>query len=84
MAIDTEVYSASIRDRLCVVNFARRRHGRRDQIAAGQKENANLVQPSRQSKVTELPHFGRFDIAVLYNAFGVMASRCSAPRSPRG
>ena len=42
------------------------------QLEAGQKRAPNLVSLLRNRKITKLFHFGRFDLAVLYNAFGVM------------
>jgi ribonuclease D len=42
------------------------------QIARGQKEAPNLARLLGDAKVTKLFHFGRFDLAVLYHAFGVM------------
>ncbi|MBB6013744.1 ribonuclease D [Aquamicrobium lusatiense] len=75
VAIDTETLGLNPhRDRLCVVQISPG-DGTADviQIAAGQKEAPNLVSLLANPKVTKLFHFGRFDIAVLYNAFGVMA-----------
>jgi ribonuclease D len=75
VAIDTETLGLNPhRDRLCVVQISPG-DGTADviQIAAGQKEAPNLVSLLSNPKVTKLFHFGRFDIAVLYNAFGVMA-----------
>lgn len=75
VAIDTETLGLNPhRDRLCVVQISPG-DGTADviQIAAGQKEAPNLVSLLGNPKVTKLFHFGRFDIAVLYNAFGVMA-----------
>ena len=43
------------------------------QIAPGQREAPNLVSLLRNRGITKLFHYGRFDLAVLYNAFGVMA-----------
>jgi ribonuclease D len=43
------------------------------QIAAGQKKAPNLAAILRNRRITKLFHYGRFDIAVLYHAFGVMA-----------
>ncbi len=42
------------------------------QIARGQKSAPNLVALLGNSSITKLFHFGRFDLAVLYHAFGVM------------
>ncbi|TIQ21736.1 ribonuclease D, partial [Mesorhizobium sp.] len=38
----------------------------------GQKKAPNLVSLLKNRSITKLFHFGRFDLAVLYNAFGVM------------
>ena len=75
VAIDTETLGLNPhRDRLCVVQISPG-DGTADviQIAPGQKRAPNLVSLLRNRKVTKLFHFGRFDIAVLYHAFGVMA-----------
>ncbi|MGE0502684.1 MAG: ribonuclease D [Rhizobiaceae bacterium] len=75
VAIDTETLGLNPhRDRLCVVQLSPG-DGTADivQIAAGQKRAPNLVSLLRDRKITKLFHFGRFDIAVLHNAFGVMA-----------
>lgn len=74
VAIDTETLGLNPhRDRLCVVQLSPG-DGTADvvQIAAGQKKAPNLVKLLRNRKVTKLFHFGRFDLAVLYNAFGAM------------
>ncbi len=74
VAIDTETLGLNPhRDRLCVVQISPG-DGTADviQIAQGQKKAPNLVSLLRNRKVTKLFHFGRFDLAVLYNAFGVM------------
>ena len=62
------------RDRLCVVQISPG-DGTADviQIAPGQREAPNLVSLLRNRGITKLFHYGRFDLAVLYNAFGVMA-----------
>ncbi|TIP41667.1 MAG: ribonuclease D, partial [Mesorhizobium sp.] len=75
VAIDTETLGLNPhRDRLCVVQISPG-DGSADviQIAPGQKEAPNLVSLLRNGAITKLFHYGRFDIAVLYNAFGVMA-----------
>ena len=75
VAIDTETLGLNPhRDRLCVVQISPG-DGSADviQIAPGQKRAPNLVSLLRDRKVTKLFHFGRFDIAVLQHAFGVMA-----------
>ncbi len=74
VAIDTETLGLNPhRDRLCVVQISPG-DGTADviQIAAGQRKAPNLVALLRNRKITKLFHYGRFDIAVLYQAFGVM------------
>jgi len=75
LAIDTETLGLNPhRDRLCVVQLSWG-DGSADvvQIAAGQRSAPNLEKLLADPSVTKLFHFGRFDIAVLYHAFGVMA-----------
>ena len=75
VAIDTETLGLNPhRDRLCVVQLSPG-DGTADvvQIDAGQKHAPNLAALLGNPGVTKLFHFGRFDIAVLYHAFGVMA-----------
>ena len=75
VAIDTETLGLNPhRDRLCVVQLSPG-DGTADvvQIDAGQKLAPNLAALLGNPGVTKLFHFGRFDIAVLYHAFGVMA-----------
>jgi ribonuclease D len=75
VAIDTETLGLNPhRDRLCVVQISPG-DGSADviQIAAGQKKAPNLVSILRNRRITKLFHYGRFDIAMLYRAFGVMA-----------
>ena len=74
VAIDTETLGLNPhRDRLCVVQISPG-DGTADviQIAKGQKKAPNLVSLLRNRKITKLFHFGRFDLAVLYQSFGVM------------
>ncbi len=74
VAIDTETLGLNPhRDRLCVVQLSPG-DGTADvvQIAAGQRRAPNLVALMKNRKVTKLFHYGRFDLAVLYHAFGVM------------
>ena len=74
IAIDTETLGLNPhRDRLCVVQISPG-DGTADviQIARGQKKAPNLVALLRNRKITKIFHFGRFDLAVLFNAFGVM------------
>lgn len=74
VAIDTETLGLKPhRDRLCVVQISPG-DGTADviQIAPGQKSAPNLTKLLGDPGITKLFHFGRFDLAVLYNAFGVM------------
>ncbi|UUP17715.1 ribonuclease D [Nitratireductor thuwali] len=75
VAIDTETLGLKPhRDRLCVVQLSPG-DGTADvvQIAAGQSQAPNIAALLGDRKITKLFHFGRFDLAVLYHAFGVMA-----------
>jgi len=75
VAIDTETLGLNPhRDRLCVVQISPG-DGSADviQIAPGQREAPNLVRLIGDPSVAKIFHYGRFDIAVLYHAFGVMA-----------
>jgi ribonuclease D len=74
VAIDTETLGLEVkRDRLCVVQLSRG-DGSADivQIAAGQKRAPVLEAMLADPKVLKLFHFGRFDMATLSHAFGVM------------
>ena len=75
VAIDTETMGLDVRrDRLCVVQLSPG-DGTADvvQIAPGATGGANLKALLADASVLKLFHFGRFDIATLYHAFGVMA-----------
>ncbi len=75
VAIDTETLGlVPYRDRLCLVQVSRG-NGTADvvQIAAGQKHAPNLEKLLADPDVTKIFHYARFDIAVLYKTFGVMA-----------
>jgi len=75
VAIDTETLGlVPHRDRLCLVQLSSG-DGTADvvQIAAGQGRAPNIERLLADPKVTKLFHFARFDIAVLYKTFGVMA-----------
>ncbi len=75
VAIDTETLGLNPhRDRLCVVQLSDR-DGNADvvQIAKGQTEAPNLQRLLADASVAKLFHYGRFDIAVMFNAFGTMA-----------
>jgi ribonuclease D len=74
VAIDTETMGLHPhRDRLCVVQMSGG-DGSADvlQIPQGFTDAPNLKALLANPKVTKIFHFARFDIAVLYNAFGVM------------
>lgn len=74
VAIDTETLGLNPhRDRLCVVQISPG-DGSADvvQIAPGQREAPNLAALLANPAVTKIFHYARFDIAVLFNAFGVM------------
>lgn len=74
VAIDTETLGLHPhRDRLCVVQLSPG-DGTADviQIAPGQKRAPNLVALLKNRKITKLFHFGRFDLAVIFHAFGAM------------
>ena len=74
VAIDTETMGLHPhRDRLCVVQMSGG-DGSADvlQIPQGFSDAPNLKALLANPKVTKIFHFARFDIAVLYNAFGVM------------
>jgi ribonuclease D len=74
VAIDTETMGLNPhRDRLCVVQLSSG-DGSADivQIAADQKDAPNLKKLLGDASVTKIFHFARFDLAALYNAFGLM------------
>jgi len=75
VAIDTETLGLNPqRDRLCVVQLSGG-DGNADvvQIAAGQTHAPNIERLLADRAITKLFHFARFDIAILYKTFGVMA-----------
>jgi ribonuclease D len=74
VAIDTETMGLNPhRDRLCVVQMSNG-DGTADviQIPMGHSDAPNLKALLANPKVTKIFHFARFDLAALYNAFGVM------------
>ena len=76
IAIDTETLGLRPhRDRLCVVQLSRG-DGSAEvvQIARGQTRAPNLERLLADPAVTKIFHFARFDVAVLFNAFGVMTT----------
>jgi ribonuclease D len=75
VAIDTETMGLDPhRDRLCVVQLSPG-DGSADvvQIAAGQQQAPNLQKLLADKSLVKIFHFARFDLGVLFNAFGVMA-----------
>ncbi len=76
VAIDTETMGLDPRrDRLCLVQMS---GGDGDahlvQVARGQRDAPNLARMLTDPDVLKLFHFGRFDIAALENAFGVVTA----------
>jgi ribonuclease D len=74
VAVDTETLGLNPhRDRLCLVQLSGG-DGRADivQIAPGQREAPRLAALLADPSVVKIFHYARFDMAVLYNAFGVM------------
>lgn len=76
VAIDCETMGLNPhRDRLCVVQLS---GGDGDahlvQIAIGQTEAPNLCAMLENPEVLKLFHFGRFDIAAMFNAFGALTA----------
>ncbi len=76
VAIDCETMGLlAHRDRLCVVQLS---SGDGDahivQIAKGQTSAPNLARLLQDETVLKLFHYGRFDIAAMYNAFGALAA----------
>ena len=75
VAIDTETMGLNPhRDRLCVVQLSNG-DGSADvvQIPKGHTDAPNLKALLANPSITKIFHFGRFDIAVLYQTFGIMA-----------
>jgi DNA polymerase I-like protein with 3'-5' exonuclease and polymerase domains len=74
VAIDTETMGLNPhRDRLCVVQMSNG-DGIADviQIPKGHSDAPNLKALLANPAITKIFHFARFDLAALYNAFGVM------------
>ena len=74
VAIDTETMGLNPhRDRLCVVQLSPG-DGSADvvQIPKGHTDAPNLKALLANSAITKIFHFARFDVAVLYQTFGVM------------
>src|SRR3954468_12883994 len=75
VAIDTETMGLDVRrDRLCVVQLSPG-DGTADvvQVARGAGGAPNIKALLADPGVLKLFHFGRFDLATLYQGFGVMA-----------
>ena len=84
VAIDCETMGLNPhRDRLCVVQLSGGDgEGHVVQIAKGQDRAPNLARLVTDPGVLKLFHFGRFDIAAMYHAFGALAETgFTAPRS---
>ena len=75
VAIDCETMGLNPhRDRLCVVQLSDGDgNAHLVQVAQGQTSAPNLERLLRDPDVLKLFHFGRFDIAAMYNAFGALA-----------
>ena len=75
VAIDCETMGLNPhRDRLCLVQLSSGDgNAHLVQISLGQTEAPNLSRLIINDNVLKLFHFGRFDIAALYNTFGALA-----------
>ena len=76
VAIDCETMGLNPhRDRLCLIQMS---GGDGEchlvQVAIGQSEAPNLCKMLADPNVLKLFHFGRFDIAAMYNAFGTLTA----------
>ena len=76
VAIDTETMGLDPRrDRLCLVQLSSGDgHAHLVQIAKGQTAAPNLTRLLTDPAILKLFHFGRFDIAAMKAAFGVMTA----------
>jgi len=76
VAIDCETMGLNPhRDRLCVVQLSGGDgNAHIVQIAKGQTDAPNLCKLLADPNVLKLFHFGRFDIAAMYHAFGTLAA----------
>lgn len=76
VAIDCETMGLNPhRDRLCVIQMSGGDgHSHIVQIDMGQTQAPNLCAMLENPYVLKLFHFGRFDIAAMYNAFGTLAA----------
>ncbi len=75
VAIDCETMGLNPhRDRLCLVQLSSGDGtAHLVQVARGQTEAPNLCRMVNDPDVLKLFHFGRFDIAAMYHAFGALA-----------
>ncbi|MGB7317899.1 MAG: ribonuclease H-like domain-containing protein, partial [Planktotalea sp.] len=76
VAIDCETMGLHPhRDRLCVIQMSGGDgNAHLVQVAKGQTEAPNLCKMLTDPNVLKLFHFGRFDIAAMQNAFGVVTA----------
>lgn len=76
VAIDCETMGLNPhRDRLCVIQLSGGDgNAHIVQVAKGQTEAPNLCAMLENPDVLKLFHFGRFDIAAMYNAFGALTA----------
>ena len=76
VAIDCETMGLNPhRDRLCVIQMSGGDgNAHLVQVAKGQTEAPNLCRMLENPEVLKLFHFGRFDIAAMYHAFGALAA----------
>ncbi len=76
VAIDCETMGLNPhRDRLCVIQMSGGDgNAHLVQVAKGQRAAPNLCRMLENPDVLKLFHFGRFDIAAMYNAFGALTA----------
>ncbi|MBR9841525.1 MAG: ribonuclease D [Rhodobacteraceae bacterium] len=76
VAIDCETMGLNPhRDRLCVIQMSGGDgNAHMVQVTKGQTEAPNLCRMLEDPNVLKLFHFGRFDIAAMYHAFGALAA----------
>lgn len=76
VAIDCETMGLNPhRDRLCVIQMSSGDgNAHLVQIAKGQTKAPNLCRMLEDPNVLKLFHFGRFDIAAMYHAFGALTA----------
>lgn len=76
VAIDCETMGLNPhRDRLCVIQMSGGDgNAHIVQVAKGQSEAPNLCRMLEDPNVLKLFHFGRFDIAAMYHAFGALTA----------